>query len=461
MPIGTATKTDDGYPIFQGKDFATNQVLPATFTTIAGHQTLDVNSTPMVGGAALSNTNPLPILDGYQNPVSTTWTSATALNTAFSCVTAGYDTVILTLVPSGTITAGAVTFEVFDGVTWLPIKSARVESYYTDQGYSLIGSPAGSRGWQVPVSGFPSFRARLSTAIVGAGSVAVTLITSSAPDTSVITIGLDPGTCMVADGQPALMAGTNSQTFTMSTTGAQGASFAVPVTVGGGSNPIGQSYVDTLGYESLSIQLTSIGAGVGTLAAKCSNDGATWSTALLSAASANVIGSTVSTNTVVYQITPSFRYYQFQLTGAQTSGTTTLALCLKAAGSALATIYTSNGSFSSPSAATSGGCLTYSPVAGWVSGALTVIKGSGGSFYGYDLYNPNASVVYVNFYSVSSITYGTTVPIYTTVIPATSLGKVALSIPALFSTFIYYTVSTSASVLTAPGSALMGTGLYQ
>jgi hypothetical protein len=110
---------------------------------------------------------------------------------------------------------------------------------------------------------------------------------------------------------------------------------------------------------------------------------------------------------------------------------------------------------------TIGGASTYSPVAGLVGGALTSIKAASGSLYGSDLYNPNASVVYLNFYNATSITYGTTVPIYSFAIPATSVGKMGPYVaPIAFSADIYYTVSTSTSTLTAPGSAITGTVVY-
>jgi hypothetical protein len=44
----------------------------------------------------------------------------------------------------------------------------------------------------LPVAGYPSVRARLSTAIAGAGTVGLVCIVSSAPDVSLVTVGLDP-----------------------------------------------------------------------------------------------------------------------------------------------------------------------------------------------------------------------------------------------------------------------------
>jgi hypothetical protein len=132
----------------------------------------------------------MAILDGYQAPVVATWNSSTVLNTALTVPTAGFDTCVVTHIPSGTITAGVITFEVFDGATWLPVKCAQVNSYATNSTYM---ASSGSNAWQVPVSGFPQFRVRLSTQLAGTSPVAlITIVTSSAPDTSVCTVGLDP-----------------------------------------------------------------------------------------------------------------------------------------------------------------------------------------------------------------------------------------------------------------------------
>jgi hypothetical protein len=146
----------------------------------------------VTGGASASPSNPIAIYDGYLPPGVNTWTSATALNAAVSMNTAGMDSVAITIQPSGTITAGAVTFEVYDGANWVPIKCARESSYNTDSTYNLAGANS-IQGWTVPVAGFPQFRYRLSAALTGTTPQAlITTIVSSAPDVSIVTAGLDP-----------------------------------------------------------------------------------------------------------------------------------------------------------------------------------------------------------------------------------------------------------------------------
>jgi hypothetical protein len=153
-----------------------------------------------VAGAAVSVTNPIPIYDAYLAPAAVAWSSGTAVNTAATSTVNGYDTVIVTVVPSGTITGGTLTWEVYDGVTWLGVKAPRTDSYLTDLTFSCAS--ATSHAWQIPVAGFSQFRVRLSTALTGTGpQVTVTTIVSSAPDTSIVTVGLDP--------TQALPAGTN------------------------------------------------------------------------------------------------------------------------------------------------------------------------------------------------------------------------------------------------------------
>ena len=144
-----------------------------------------------ISGLPYSPQNAMPILDGYGLPQIATWNNATTLNTALTSGTNGMDCVAITIVPTGSITGGAISFEVYDGANWVPIKCARESSYNTDSTYQLNGITT-IQGWTIPAAAFPQARARLSTAITGTGSVLITSIVSSAPDTSVVTAGLDP-----------------------------------------------------------------------------------------------------------------------------------------------------------------------------------------------------------------------------------------------------------------------------
>lgn len=171
--------------------------------------------TQFVGGAAVSTSNPVPIFDGYGAPQVATWTSATALNTALTSSTAGMDCVAVTIQPTGTITGGAITFEVYDGANWVPIKCARETSYNTDSAYSLAGAST-IQGWTIPAAAFPQARARLSTAITGSGNVLITTIVSSAPDVSIATVGLDP----LQSQHPGVLTETVAQVLAIGSTSA-------------------------------------------------------------------------------------------------------------------------------------------------------------------------------------------------------------------------------------------------
>ena len=166
--------------------------------SISGGATSALQTTGNTSLASIDSKTPalqsgqVPVLmtDAYQNPVTATWTSATALNTTQTLSTAGYDTVVMTIAPSGTITAGAITFEVYDGYNWITIKAPRTDSYQTDTIFSLAGATLHS--WQISAAGYPQVRARLSTQIAGTGNISIVSIVSSAPDVSMVTAGFDP-----------------------------------------------------------------------------------------------------------------------------------------------------------------------------------------------------------------------------------------------------------------------------
>ena len=169
-----------------------------------------------VGGTVASATNPIPMYDAYMAPSAVTWTSATTANTAATFNTQGYDTVVVTLVGNAALSGGSTTFEVYDGVTWLPVKAPTIVDYTTVGTVTLTASY--SKGFQVPVAGFPQFRVRLVSVLTGSGTqnLIVTVVVSSAPDVSLVTVGLDPS-------QP-LPSGTNTLG---AVTAAAGASLAL------------------------------------------------------------------------------------------------------------------------------------------------------------------------------------------------------------------------------------------
>lgn len=154
-----------------------------------------------LGGAAISPANPLPIYDAFSAPVAVTWSTATAVNTAAIFATSGYDTAIVTLLTSASFAGGIVVFEVYDGLNWIPVKAPTI-SDYTTTGLTITPTASFTQGYQVPVAGFPQFRVRLAS-ILTAGTINVTGIISSAPDVSIVTVGLDPGATNPVTGNVA------------------------------------------------------------------------------------------------------------------------------------------------------------------------------------------------------------------------------------------------------------------
>jgi len=109
---------------------------------------------------------------------SATWTSSTSLNTALTVSTIGFGNAGFSLVGSGTIAGGVISFEYsWDGTNWLTLGVVQV-----DGGTSLVTSlnltavsGGGYYGWQQFVGGFYQVRIRLSTVISGGGNVVVSI----------------------------------------------------------------------------------------------------------------------------------------------------------------------------------------------------------------------------------------------------------------------------------------------
>ena len=103
--------------------------------------------------------------------------------------------------------------------------------------------------------------------------------------------------------------------------------------------------------------------------------------------------------------------------------------------------------------ATSGGL---SVATGSITATATAIKASAGQVYGWYFYNPNASVAYVQFFNTAaaSVTLGTTSPVYSLGIPATSGANVMLETGIAHSTAIAIGVTTTRAGSTSPGSSV-------
>jgi len=149
-----------------------NQVLPVTDLHGALNQDLQAYAgSPVVtdGVAGL-----IPVGNyGTNATTDATWTSATSINTAVTLVSniEGYSSIAITLNQTGTLTAGALTFEISnDNTNWYPVEGVDpntgviIPSTYTLTIAYVIYL------FTVPT---PYFRVRLSTAIVGSGTLIV------------------------------------------------------------------------------------------------------------------------------------------------------------------------------------------------------------------------------------------------------------------------------------------------
>lgn len=130
----------------------------------------------MAAGAAVSVTNPVAQFNGAPASSTATWTSATSINTALTNSSAlGYGTATVTTIETGTTTtAGALTFEVYDGTNWWAVTGQQIGSYVVQSAYTLVN--ATNVAWTFDIAGFQGFRVRLSTAITGTGSPQVVVI---------------------------------------------------------------------------------------------------------------------------------------------------------------------------------------------------------------------------------------------------------------------------------------------
>lgn len=86
-----------------------------------------------------------------------------------------------------------------------------------------------------------------------------------------------------------------------------------------------------------------------------------------------------------------------------------------------------------------------------------VIKASAGNLYGYYFYNPESAVTFVHFYNTAaaSVTVGTTNPLFTIPVPATSAANLSFPYPVGFSNAGWSIAATT----TAGGNTAPATGV--
>src|SRR5579863_399056 len=124
---------------------------------------------------------------GENNASFVSWTSATAQNTVAMLVSNdySYNTILVTLNQTTTLTGGVVTFEgSIDGVTFFPLQGFSPGSF-TPIGPTYTLAPNIYATFSFNLTGVPYFQVRLSTVISGTGTVTI----GYAADSFVNTIG--------------------------------------------------------------------------------------------------------------------------------------------------------------------------------------------------------------------------------------------------------------------------------
>src|ERR1700675_4341863 len=112
---------------------------------------------------------------GENNASFATWNSGTALNSTAQLVNAdySYNTIVVTLNQTTTITGGVVTFEgSIDGVTFFPIQGFAPGTFVAiGPTYTLQASTYATFSFNL--TAIPYFQVRLSTVITGTGAVTI------------------------------------------------------------------------------------------------------------------------------------------------------------------------------------------------------------------------------------------------------------------------------------------------
>src|SRR6266567_6019664 len=164
---------------------ADNAVAPTSATEIG-----IIDDTGKLQGT--SSSNPVPISTGRMAAITAAWTSATPQNTVLLLSVLLFQTVVLSLNVTGTISAGVAIFEVSDdgGTTWY--STLGYQSGISVGNATVTFSVSPSILWQFNVTGFTNFRVRLSTVIGGTGTATFRLQASSgnqtAPSTNIAAI---------------------------------------------------------------------------------------------------------------------------------------------------------------------------------------------------------------------------------------------------------------------------------
>lgn len=415
-----------------------------------------------VGGAAsedlITPTNGMPLRDA---PTATTGgPTTTASTTLFTIDTTGYQSVSCQL--SGGWGGGVQFLTSNDGTNYFPLigRALGVDDAETDTMFAngIMRAPAMGR-YVRAVTG-PLFVAQSGSGV----SWTVYLRQQPVVLSDSIAVTADPNIPLPVGGKDATgaprMLLTGADGGLQLTDGATPMVLAFSATTGAGSNYI----IDTLGYQSVTIQPAAAAQFSATVVVECSNDGTNWGGVTGVGANGTALGvaTNIGTAGVVYVFPVFSRYLRLRASAVTTVGSkVTVYLRSTPApwsagqipwgggvnapvnlaqvaggtpaqgnGTAATTLRVAVASDNTAfgiiprAAATGSGLLPFRIV----TGTTGFIKASAGSLYELEVYNVNAAVRYLHLYNKASApTLSTDTPVITIPLPPTSGRSVPLS----------------------------------
>lgn len=331
---------------------------------------------------------------------------------------------------NGTVSNGIQTLPlVFNGTTWDRQRGNTSGSFVQGpvaNGAAVTGNPilaSGSDGTNVRTVGIHQ------SGSTAAGTINLLMIGARDNSSAAQTLKVD-----MADSSGSLITATNLRNVNTLADGASNTPFIItkPITSEPGVNPT-YGYVfngttwDRLRGNTTGIAISGTGNSIG--------DGLS-----------ETIAKTANRDATTIQTTPTMGLVFNGSAWDRMRGDTT-------------------GLFNHPAASpTTTGSTPYSNTA--LSNTKQTVKASSGRLYGYHLYNPNTSSVFVQFFDAlaASVTVGTTTPTFVLTIPANATSPASLdmqlTVPISFTIGIVIAATTTATGSTAPATALNASLFY-
>jgi hypothetical protein len=425
------------------------------------------------------------------------WTSATAVDSA---VTASLTSpvnmslVIVTLRATSTMTGGTLNFEADDGSGnfSFPIACDRLDTATVETTFALSAT---NKAWQCNIAGMSQFRVRLNPAIAGTGTANIRVTPSTAPVEAQVTVQQASGANLHVNVDSAPTTAVTG-TFWQSTQPVSAASLPLPAgaatettlsTLNGKFNAeITADYDTGAGTQTMKLFGLALPASGGAVAGGTATSpiridptGTTTQPVSWSGQSVTV---TQGTGTNLHMVcdsgcsgsgsttpadafaNPTTAGLSFSLLGGfngttwdrlRVDGSKNLLIGLNAVGGASF----AQGQRTMANSISTVPASDYTPTATpFLNGAVTTavtVKGSSGFLYSWFLYNPNASVCYLQVFNTTTPTLGTTVPILSLPVPATSGANIP---PGSLATAFNTAISVAATT-TPTGSTTCTTGM--